>query len=143
VVSTAVDLAIAVGSEGEGIDPLVKGVIKLGEDPIDELVLTAEINQTLGQLESAWAALDKATTDLAQITLTCNQLKAVTDDASDTLTALQNLSNDWSTVAAVTTLGADDWANGGSAALQEWAARMVRISFGYATQQVDAATAGA
>jgi hypothetical protein len=75
-------------------------VIKLGQDAINELVLTAEINQTLGQLESAWAALDTATTNLTQITLTCNQLKAVTDDASDTLAALQNLSNDWSTVAA-------------------------------------------
>ena len=141
VVSTAVDLAIAVGSEGEDIEPFVKGVIKLGQDAIDELVLTSEINQTLGQLESAWTALDKASTDLAQITLTCNQLKAVTDDASATLTALQDLSNDWSTVAAVTDLSADDWANGGSAALQEWAAQMVRISFGYATQQVSAATA--
>jgi len=143
VVSTAVDLAIAVGSEGEDIEPLVKGVIKLGQNAVNELVLTAEIKLTLGQLESAWAALDKATANLAQITLTCNQLKAVTDDASDTLAALQDLSNDWSTVAAVTTLSADDWANGGSAALQEWAAKMVRISFGYATQQINAATAGA
>jgi hypothetical protein len=143
VVSTAVDLAIAVGSEGEDIEPLVKGVIKLGQDAINELVLTAEIDQTLGQLKSAWAALDGATAKLAQITLTCNQLKAVTDDASDTLAALQDLSNDWSTVAAVTTVSADDWANGGSAALQEWAARMLRVSFGYATQQIKAATAGA
>ena len=73
--------------------------------------------------------------------MTCNQLKAVTDDASDTLAALQNLSNDWSTAAAVTTLGANDWANGGSAALQEWAARMVKISSGFAT--INTATAGA
>jgi hypothetical protein len=143
VVSTAVDVALAIGSEGEDIEPLVKGVIKLGQDAINELVLTAEINQTLGQLESAWAALDTATTNLSQFTLTCNQLKAVTDDASDTLAALQNLSNDWSTDAAVTTLGANDWANGGSAALQEWAARLVKISFGFATQTINTATAGA
>jgi hypothetical protein len=143
VVSTAVDLTIAVGSEGEDIEPLVKGVIKLGQDAITQLVLTAEIKQTLGQLETAWAALDKATGDLARITLICNQLKAVTDDASNTFAALQELTNDWSTVATVTTLSADEWANGGRAALQEWAARIVRLSFGYATQQIKAATAGA
>ena len=143
LVSTAIDLAIPVGSEGEDVEPLIKGVIKLGQHAIGELVLTAEINQTLRQIEAAWAALDKATSDLARITLTCNQLKAVTDDASDTMAALENLSNDWSAVAAVATLSADDWASGGSAALQEWAARMVRISFGYATQHISAASAGA
>lgn len=143
VVSCAVDVMLAVGTEGDAIAPLVKGVIKLGTDAIDELALTDEINQTLSQLEAAWKALDQATADLAQITLTCNQLKAVTDQASATLTQLQNLSNDWSTVAATTQEPASGWASEGSAALQAWAAQMVKLSFTNATQAVSTSSAAA
>jgi hypothetical protein len=138
VVSTAVDIALAIGSEGEDIEPLIKGVIKLGTSAINELTLTSEINQTLSELETEWAALDQATTDLTQITLTCNQLKAVADEASETLDKLQSLSDDWNSVAASTQQSADDWSAGGSMALQQWAAQMVKLAFGNATQLVSA-----
>lgn len=142
LIAVAVDVAVAVGSEGEDIDPLVKGVIKIGQDAVDELVLTDSINATLVQLESAWAQLDRATSELAQITLTCNQLRSVTHSASQTLAALQSLSSDWSTVADTTSIDADSWAHGGSAALQEWAQRMIRLSFRSAAQTVGAAAVG-
>lgn len=142
MVAIAVDVALAIGTEGDAIEPLVKGVIKLGSDAVTELALTSEINQTLKSLESAWMALDKATTNLAQITLTCNQLKAVTDQASATLTALQALSNDWNSVATSTGQSKADWISGGSAALQQWAALMVKMKFGTATQQISTSAIG-
>lgn len=143
VVVTAIDVAVAVGTEGEDIAPLIKSVIKVGEDVIQELVLTQEIKKTLGELETAWADLDQASADLAQITLTCRRLKAVTDDASATLTALQDLSDRWSTVAAVTNDDAGQWQNGGRDALQTWAGEMNQLTFGYATQTINAAQAAA
>ncbi|WP_028220354.1 hypothetical protein [Paraburkholderia oxyphila] len=142
LIAVAVDVALAVGTEGEDIDPLVKGVIKIGEDAVDELELTDAINTTLSQLESAWAQLDQATADLAQVTLTCNQIRTVTKAASTTLDALQSLAADWSVVAGVTNVGEDEWANGGSAALKEWAARVARLSFSYATQSISVPATG-
>lgn len=142
LVAVAVDVALAVGSEGEDIDPLVKGVIKIGEDAVDELELTDAINATLSQLESAWTQLDQATANLAQVTMTCKQLRAVTNEASTTLNALQSLATDWSVVANVTNVGDDEWTHGGSAALQEWADRVARLSFTYATQSVRVAATG-
>lgn len=143
VVATAVSVAIAVGSEGDDIQPLIKSVEKIGTDVIDELALKDQINQTLGQLETAWQALDNASADLAQITLTCNQLEAVITDSSATLTALQDLSSDWSTIAATTQSSAQDWSDGGRAALQQWAVQMAKVRFENATQKVDAATVSA
>lgn len=136
IVSTAVDVAIAVGSEGEDTTELIEGVIKLGTTAIDELALTDAIKETLGQLEDAWAALDQASTDLAQITHCCKQLKAVTDQAAATLTALNTLSTAWNSVAATTTLPADQWQAEGRTALGQWAAQMVKLTFGNATQRV-------
>lgn len=142
LIAVAVDVALAVGSEGEDVDPLVKGVIKIGEDAVDELELTDAINATLSQLETAWAQLDRATANVAQVTLTCNQIRTVTQEASSTLNALQSLSTDWSVVANVTNLGDDAWANGGSAALKEWAERVARLSFSCATQSVSVPATG-
>ena len=143
VVSTAVEVMLAVGTEGDASQPLVKGVIKLGSQLIDELVLTDEINQTLSQLETAWQELDQASANLAQITQTCSQLTAVTDQAAATLTALGHLSTDWNTIATSTTVSSSDWTGGASAALQEWAAQMVKLTFGNATQTVSTAAAAA
>jgi hypothetical protein len=142
LVAVAVDVALAVGTEGEDIDPLVKGVIKIGEDAVNELELTDAINTTLSQLESAWAQLDQATANLAQVTLTCNQIRIVTQEASTTLVALESLAADWSIVAGVTNVGDDEWANGGCAALKEWSARMARLSFTYATQPISVPATG-
>lgn len=139
IVATAVNVMIAVGSDGASVQPLVKGVIKLGTDVVNELVLTGEINQTLDQLESAWAALDAATTALAQITLTYKQIKAVLGDASETLTQLQNLSNDWNNVASTTQQDAANWQDQGCASLQQWAGLMLKLSFSNATQTVELA----
>lgn len=143
VVATAVDVAIAVGTEGAAIQPLVKSVIKIGSDVINQLNLTDEINNTLGLLEAAWESLDQASADLAQVTLTCTQLEAVTNDASPTLSALTSFSNDWWTVAQATQVSASSWSGGEQAALQSWAAQMVRMSFSYATQSIDASAAAA
>lgn len=136
IVASAVDVMIAVGTEGEAIQPLVKGVIKLGTDAVDELMLTSEINQTLSELEKAWGALDEATADLAQITLTCNQLQAVTNQASTTLAQLQSLSDDWNSVASTTQQPPAVWHASGSASLQQWAAQMVKLTFNNATQSI-------
>jgi hypothetical protein len=45
VVSTAVDVVLAIGSEGEDIEPLVKGAIKLGQDAINEQGLSGRSGQ--------------------------------------------------------------------------------------------------
>lgn len=140
LVAVSVDVAVAVGSEGDVIQPLKTGVLKLAKDATAAVELTDEINGTLGQLEAAWSALDQATTNLARITLVCNRIGAVVAAASTTLTALADFANDWSTVAQVTCMDATSWANDGSAALQEWAQQMVRLRFGYATQAVTAAS---
>ncbi|HKT96242.1 MAG TPA: hypothetical protein VJS30_06875 [Paraburkholderia sp.] len=142
LVAVAVDVALAVGSEGEDVEPLVKGVIKIGEGVVDELELTDAINATLLQLESAWTQLDQATANLAQVTMTCSQIRTVTNEASTTLNALQSLSSDWSVVANVTDVGDNERANGGSTALNEWAQRVARLSFGYATQSVTVPATG-
>ncbi|QHL90869.1 hypothetical protein GVO57_08620 [Sphingomonas changnyeongensis] len=143
IVSTAIDVGIAIGSEGEDTTQLIEGVIKLGTTAIDELALTAAIKETLGQLEDAWAALDQASADLAQITHCCKQLKTVTDQTAATLTALDTLSTAWNSVAATTTLPADQWESEGCAALRQWAAQMVKLSFGNATQRVTTSTVSA
>jgi hypothetical protein len=143
LVCTVIDVAVTVGSEGEAIQPLINGVTKIGQDVVDELDLSSEINQTLSQLESAWEALDEASAELAQITMTQKQLDAVVTSTSATLQALNNMVNDWTTIANVVTGSASDWAASGSAAVNEWASRMSRVSFATASQSVAAPTQAA
>lgn len=136
VVVTAVNIAIAAGSEGEDLEPVIKSVSQVGTDIADEITLSDEAKATIAQLQTTWASLDAATSALAQITLMINQLTAVTQDTSATLTALDNIVTEWQQVADSTNMSAADWASYGNAAMQEWASRMVTVSFATATQTV-------
>lgn len=136
IVVTAVNVAIAVGSEGETVQPLIKSVSQIGTDVINELNLKDSINNTIAELQNAWNELDKESADLAQITLIVNQLKAVTTSASDTFAALDNIVTDWQTIADATNVSASEWASSGNSAFKEWSSRMVRVSFATATQTV-------
>lgn len=138
VVSTAIDVAIAVGTEGDVIQPLVKGITKIGQDAITELMLTDQINQILKQLESAWEALDAASMELAQITLTVNQLDAVVAASSTALTALNAVVQDWEQVGDTANDTLAQWRSEGDQAMNEWSARMIKVSFTTATQQIPA-----
>jgi hypothetical protein len=140
LVCTVIDVGVAVASDGAALQPLINGVTKIGQDVIGELALTGDIKQTLSQLESAWKALDEATAALAQITLTTNQLNAVVASRSATLQAINNLVTDWTTVANVVTGSASDWAASGSDAVNEWASRMIKVSFATASQSVGTAS---
>ncbi len=136
VISCAIDVAVAVGSEGDAIQPLVKGVTKIAEDAVTELELTATINQTLQSLESAWEALDEASAELALITQTVNQLNAVVTESSDALQALDAIVQDWTLVANTTTGSLADWKSTGDQAMNEWSARMIKVAFTTATQNI-------
>lgn len=136
LIATVIDLGIAAGTEGDMMKPLKKGVKKIVEDSIGEIKLNREINKTLTQLEADWLALDEATVSLVQITMICNQLNAVLNDASPVKTALEDLAAEWNTVASTTTVGLEEWETGYSAALKEWADQITLVSFEYATQKV-------
>lgn len=136
VIACAIDVAIAIGSEGEDIQPLIKGVTKIGKDIITELVLTDEIQQTLKSLEAAWEALDQASLELAQITQTVNQLDAVVKTTSIALTALSNIVADWNEVANIAIEPFIKWKSSGSQEMNEWAARMIKVAFTTATQTI-------
>jgi hypothetical protein len=136
VVVTAVNIAIAVGSEGEDIQPVVKSVSQVATDIVNEIDLKDSAKQTITQLQQSWSELDADTSALAHITLIVNQLNAVTQDTSATLTALDRLVSDWQEVADATQVSADEWAASGSAAFEEWCSRMVIVSFATVTQNV-------
>lgn len=140
VISCAIDVAVAVGSEGDAIQPLVKGVTKIAEDAVTELELTATINQTLQSLESAWEALDEASAELALITQTVNQLNAVVTESSDALKALDAIVQDWTLVANTATESLADWESTGDQAMNEWSARMIKVAFTTATQNISTST---
>lgn len=136
VVVTAVNIAIAVGTEGEDIQPVVKSISQVATDVVDEIDLKDSAKQTIAQLQQAWNELDAETFALAQITLIVNQLNEVTQDTSDTLQALNNVVDDWQEVADATQVSADEWANSGNAAFEEWCSRMVTVSFATVTQNI-------
>jgi hypothetical protein len=135
-VVTAVNIAIAVGSEGETIQPMISSISKVGTDAINALILKDSINQTIVDLQNAWNELDKETEELARITLIVNQLEAVTTNASATLTALNNVASDWQLVVEATQVSDHKWIKSESNAVQEWCSRMVLVSFGTFTQTV-------
>ncbi|MFM0069149.1 hypothetical protein [Paraburkholderia aspalathi] len=136
LVATIIDVVIAAGTEGDMLKPLKKGVKKIAEDTIGEVKLTRQISDTLNELEAEWVELDEATANLVQITMICNQLKAVTDDSAPAKKALEDLAANWNTVASTTTVGLKEWESGYSAALKEWADQIILVSFKYATQTV-------
>ncbi len=136
VVVTAVNVAIAVGSEGGDIQPVVKSVSQVATDIVNEIDLKDSAKQTIAQLQQSWSELDAETSALAQITLIVNQLNAVTQDTSATLKALDGLVSDWQEVADATQVSADEWAASGNAAFEEWCSRMVTVSFATVTQNV-------
>jgi hypothetical protein len=138
IVITAVNIAIAVDSEGEDLQPVVKSISQVGSDVINEIDLKDEAKNTIAQLQQTWALLDFETSALAQITLLLNQLNAVTQDTSGTFAALDSMVDDWQQVADLTNVSAQEWQDYGNAAMQEWCSRMVLVSFAVATQTVAA-----
>jgi uncharacterized FlaG/YvyC family protein len=138
VVVTIVEVGVAVATEEDPISPLVKGVAQVGFDVINELVLSSEINDTLSELETEWSALDQATLQLAQITLTINQLNAITSETSAAITALNNIVNDWQIICDLINNDSPiQWTQTGLSQLAEWAARMNRVQFyGQVSQSV-------
>jgi hypothetical protein len=138
LVGTVVDVAVAVGTEGEEIEPLIQSVTKLAQSITTEIALTADINNTLTQLESAWLALDEESAILAQVTLAVNKLKAILDATSAVMTALNDISNDWSLVCSATQCDAATWQSTNSTLVQSWATQMGRVTFATASQVVAA-----
>lgn len=137
---TTIEVAVAVATEEDPISPLVKGIAKLGSDIVKELMLSAEINATLLQLETAWEALDEETLQLAQVNLILNQLNTVLTETSQTLTSLNDLVNEWQTIADVIDNDSPtDWQNEGLPQLKEWSTRMCKVQFyGLVNQEVSA-----
>jgi hypothetical protein len=136
IVITAVNIAIAVDSEGEDLQPVVKSISQVGSDVINEIDLKDDAKNTISQLQQTWALLDFETSALAQITLLLNQLNAVTQDTSGTFAALDSMVDDWQQVADLANVSAQDWQDYGNAAMQEWCSRMVMVSFAVATQTI-------
>ncbi|MEM9549068.1 MAG: hypothetical protein AAGA77_23980 [Bacteroidota bacterium] len=136
IVVTAVNVAIAVGSEGETIQPLISSISKVGTDAITELNLSKDINNTIAELQQAWSDLDSASNELANITLIVNQLNAVIQKASATIKALKKIVNDWQKVANATMVSANKWLDTENTAFKEWTSRMVLVSFSTATQTI-------
>jgi hypothetical protein len=137
VVITTIDVGVKIATEEDPIAPLIKGIAQVGFDVIDELIISSEINDTLLELETAWAALDEDTLQLAQINLILNQLNEVLNDTSKTISALNNIVNDWQEVYnVISTDTPEQWKKTGISAITEWAARMNRIQFGTASQTV-------
>ncbi|MEO8671800.1 MAG: hypothetical protein ABI411_10835 [Tahibacter sp.] len=126
---TVIKVVVETVTEEDPIEPLLEGIAQVGTDIIEELVLTQEIQQTLLQLESAWAELDEVTLQVAQLNLVLNRLNAVVSDSSATMAALGALVDDWQTISDVITGSAASWQSGGYEQVAEWASRMVRISF--------------
>jgi hypothetical protein len=136
IVITAVNIAIAVDSEGEDLQPVVKSISQVGSDVISEIDLKDDAKNTISQLQQTWALLDFETSALAQITLLLNQLNAVTQDTSGTFAAMDSMVDDWQQVANLANVSAQDWQDYGNAAMQEWCSRMVMVSFAVATQTI-------
>ncbi|MEO1039812.1 MAG: hypothetical protein AAFX09_09710 [Pseudomonadota bacterium] len=136
IFATVVDVAIAVGSEGEAIEPLVKGVTQVGKDAVNQIILTQDAKHVLSKLIDAWAELDEATADLAQMTMVVNQLNEVVKDQSTALTALDAIVSDWQAVADLTNEPRSEWDASGKAQIDEWSSRMSRVNFSAATQTI-------
>lgn len=138
IVATVIEVGVDVATEEDPIAPLLKGVTQVGFTVIDQIVLSQEAKQILGQLETEWAALDAATADLAQMNLVINQLDAVVQDESTAFKALASIASDWQSVADVANDDPANWAATGNTAMQEWSERMARVSYAAATQTVGA-----
>ena len=136
-VVTVINVSVAVAGEQNPIAPLAKGIAQVGFDVVTELMVSSEMTATLAQLETAWNDLDIVTLQLTKIKLVLKQLHAVISDASETVTALNNIVNDWQTICNATGATAADWTATCYPQLAEWAARMVRVQFyGSVTQTV-------
>lgn len=136
IVVTSIDIAIAVGTEGEDLQPVIKSISQVAEDAVNAITLTDEAKNTIAELQQAWAALDAATSNLAHIKTIINRLNAVTQQTSDAMTALNNVTNEWQQVVDLVNVSAADWLSYGNAALKEWLARMTVVNFATATQHV-------
>jgi len=129
VVVTVINVGVAVATEEDPISPLVEGVAQVGTDIIKELLLSSQINAVLSQLEDAWNQLDQVTIQLAQINLIINRLNQIVSETSETVTALNNIVNDWQTICDTINEPSGDWATTGLPQVTEWADRMSRVSF--------------
>lgn len=56
-------------------------------------------------------------------------MNTVISDASETLTALNNIVTDWQTICDAANDKANDWGTTRYPQLKEWAARMVKVQF--------------
>lgn len=128
-VVTFINVSVAVGTEKDPVGPLVKGVAQVGTDIVNELILSADINSTLAQLEAAWLALDEETLQLAQINQIVNRLNQVVTQTSAAISALNNIVNDWQTVCDVINGSPASWLNSGLSQVAEWSNRMCNVTF--------------
>lgn len=128
-VITIIKIGVDTATEEDPIEPLIDGVVKIGTDITEEIVLSAEINATLSALIVAWAQLDEITLQVAQLNLILQRLGAVTADTSETLDALADLETQWQRVCDVITGPAEVWDHGGFDLVKTWCARMVRLLF--------------
>ncbi|MCY4045336.1 MAG: hypothetical protein OXE99_09670, partial [Cellvibrionales bacterium] len=127
-VTTIINVGVAVAEENDPISPLLNGIAQVGFEVIGELTISADINATLVQLESAWEQLDEATLQLAQVTLVINQMTAITNATHKTIEALNAIVNDWQTIADCIN-DTTTWSSTGANQLKEWAARMAHVQF--------------
>jgi len=128
-VVTFVNVSVAVGTEKDPVAPLLKGVAQVGTDIVDELILSADIDSTLAQLEAAWLALDEETLQLAQINQINTRLNQVVTQTSAAISALDNIVTDWQTVCDVINGSPANWLNAGLRQVAEWSSRMCNVSF--------------
>lgn len=135
LIVSVINVAVAVGTEQDPIDPLVKGVSQVGTDIVKELILSSEINNTLIQLETAWKELDEETTKLAHIELLITRLNKVVGETTKTITALNAITTDWQTISDTVNSFPSDWTNSGILQVTEWSNRMSRVSFAGAISQ--------
>jgi len=136
VTAAAIDVAIALGSEGDVIKPLVSGITTLGDDAVTELVATAEISATLSKLQTLWGELDDASIQLFRIQRVTKQLKAVVSKESEVFDALSNIVKDWSQVSNIVA-HKSQWTEDNRESLQEWAARTANVVIETYTQKVN------
>jgi hypothetical protein len=138
IVACVINVSVAVGTEGDAIQPLIKGITKVATDVITELEITDSINNLLNELESTWELLDQASMDLAQINMTLNQLNTVVEESSTALTSLDAIVTDWTKVADTSTESHKRWIDTGKDAMDEWSSRMIKVAFTTASQSVSA-----
>lgn len=134
VISTSIDVGVALATEEDPIARMAKGVSQVGENVVKGLIISKEVQSIVNQLEALWRELDQVTLQYAQVKLLVDNLNKIVPQTSVAVTSLGNFANDWQEVYNVIT-DKDKWGTSGYNQFEEWVDRMFRMDFPGAFQQ--------